>query len=100
MPRDVNTVLGRAYVTHPPFVSATAAKQPSVIRKAPVMLFDPYSQQMFACTKPGDAAAAPDLHPVPHPAGGTSIALRVLQLALLSSVAVMIWFMLSILQTT
>lgn len=99
MPREVN-VLGRAHVTHPPLVSATPHTQPSVVRKAPVMLFDPYSHEMFAYTKPGGAATIPDLHTVPPATSGASKALRVLQLALLSSVAVMIWFMLSILQTT
>jgi hypothetical protein len=67
-----------------------------------VVLFDPYSQQMLAYTTPGDAPMSQELVPVPVPiaAGGASTARRVLQLALLSSVAVVIWFMLSHLQTT
>lgn len=91
-------------VIHPPVVPATSSTQPSTVRRAPVVLFDPYSQQMLAYTKPGDAPMSQELVPVPVPvpvaARGASTARRVLQLALLSSVAVMIWFMLSILQTT
>ena len=100
MPRDVKTAVGRDSVTDPHLVPATQPTQASAVHKAPLMLVDPYSQQMFAYTKIGDAAAIQDLHPVPDAAGGASKMLRVLQLALLSSVAVMIWFMLNLLQTT
>jgi hypothetical protein len=79
---------------------------PTAVRRAPLELFDPYSdQQILAFTK---AAAIPQLDPAPagpaghasHASSGGSKALLVLQLALLSTVGVMVWYMLTILQTT
>jgi len=99
MPRDLKTVSVRDPVTQPPLVPATPPSR-SEVRKTSVMLFDPYSQQIFAYTKPGDVATIQGSPPVHGAAGGASKALRVLQLALLSSVAVMIWFMLSLLKVT
>jgi hypothetical protein len=83
MPRDVRT-------------------EPPPTHPAPLRLFDPYSQQVIVCTRPGGAARIPRLLPVPdgEPAAGPSRASRLLQLALLSSVAVVIWFLLRILQAT
>jgi hypothetical protein len=75
-------------------------RQSSSVRKAPVMVVDPYAQQMVAYAKPGDAAPIPDRHREPIAAGGASTAVRLIQLALLSSLAVMLWFMLSMLQHT
>lgn len=76
--------------------------QPPPDHEAPLRLFDPYSQQVIVCTRPGGATKVPDLHPVPDgvAASGPSRASRLLQLVLLSSVVVVIWYMLRILQTT
>ncbi len=90
MPRAAKSALAREPVPTPS----------SAIHKVPVMLVDPYSQEMFAYTRPDDPAMIQELRPAPAAQGGASTLRRVLQLALLSSVAVMIWFMLSILQTT
>jgi hypothetical protein len=95
MPRDEKTVHPRDAVTDPPL--APPATPPSGGDKPPLAIFDPYSQRVIACSRPGGAAAIPDRRPVPA-AGGASAAVRVLQLALLSSVAVVIWFMLSVLR--
>jgi hypothetical protein len=73
---------------------------PSSVRRAPLMLLDPYSDRIIICAQAGGVAAGPAPHPVPGAARGPSIALRVLQLALLSSVAVVVGFMLIILQAT
>jgi hypothetical protein len=73
MSRDVKTV--------------PRSRQSSSTSQPPLQLFDPYSQQMIVCTKPGGDTTA----------GGTSKASLLLQLALLSSVAVMVWYMLRIL---
>jgi hypothetical protein len=78
---------------------------PTAVRKAPLELFDPYSdQQILAFTR---ASAIPQFEPAPAghashtgSAGGSSKALLVLQLALLSTVGVMVWYMLKILQTS
>jgi hypothetical protein len=99
MPRDAKPLLAPDPVTHPP-EQATLPKEPSAIHKAPLALVDPYSQQMFAYTRPDHVATIQDLRPTPDVTGRASKLQRLLQLALLSSVAVLIWFMLSILQTT
>lgn len=99
MPRDAKYALGRDPTTPPP-IAQTIRPTPSSIPKPPVMLVDPYSQRMFAYTKRDDAMMIQHTRPAPDATGGASKLQRVLQLALLSSVAVMIWFMLSILQTT
>jgi hypothetical protein len=106
MRRDVKTAPGRDPVPPLALTSATrrtpSPTQPPATHKAPLTLFDPYSQQMIVYTKPGGMTPSPDLSPAPggDAAGGTSRALRLLQFALLSSVAVMVGYMLSILQTT
>jgi hypothetical protein len=63
-------------------------------RKAPLGIFDPYSQQMIAYTKPDEATSGGDHR------RGASMASRLLQLVLLSSVVVIAWYMFGILQTT
>jgi hypothetical protein len=90
--RDAASPLPIARVARP----TPAPKPSSAVRRAPVMLFDPYSQQMIVCTKPGGAIA-----PTPggEAASGGSKAVLLLQLLLLSSVGVLIWFMLDLLQT-
>ncbi len=83
-----------------PLIPATrrtpAPTQPPANHKVPLTLFDPYSQQMIVHTK------RPDLSPVPggDAAGGTAKALRLLQLVLLSSLAVLVWYLLGLLQIT
>jgi hypothetical protein len=64
-----------------------------------VVLFDPYSQEMVVYTKPGGSVVipSPSLAPASDPARGASMALRLVQLVLLSSVAVVIWYLLSML---
>jgi hypothetical protein len=65
-----------------------------------VELFDPYSQQMDAHGKTGSVVMMlPDFSSGPRSdaAGGASNAWCLLQLALLASVAVMVWYMLSLL---
>jgi hypothetical protein len=73
-------------------------REPSQVSGSSVMIFDPYSRQVLAYSKCGDAAALPDL-PLAEaaPASRAPVALRLLQLALLSSLALLIWFMLSLL---
>jgi hypothetical protein len=100
MPRDAKITLGRDPMAARPFVSAMRPAQPSAIRKARLMLFDPYSERMIVYAKPGNAPAKPEPRTAPAAAHGPSKALRVLQLALLSSVLMVIVFMLTILQTS
>ena len=100
MPRDVKPVIERAPMTHLHLVSATPSAQGSSIQRAPVVLFDPYSEQMIAYTHTGAASGSPGLSQLPAAASGVPMAVRVLQIALLSSVGVLIWLMLSLLQTT
>ncbi len=72
--------------------------EPSQVSGSSVMILDPYSQQVLAYSRSGDGTALPDLPlaggaPVPR----APVALRLLQLALLSSLALLIWFMISLL---
>ena len=99
MPRHVKTVLDRAPVTHLSVVQAPPSAQGSSLYKAPVVLLDPLAEPTGAYTHLGDELASLEAAQVPT-AAGPSIAVRVLQLALLSSVGVVIWLMLSLLQTT
>lgn len=69
-------------------------REPSQVSGSSVMILDPYSQQALA----GDGTALPELPlaggaPVPR----VPVALRLLQLALLSSLALLIWFMIGLL---
>lgn len=92
MLRDVSTVSSRD-----PVSSLTLAPANHM---GLVELFDPYSQQMDAHGRAGSVVTVvPGFSSVPHgdAAGGASKALRLLQLALLASVAVMVWYMLSLL---
>lgn len=66
-----------------------APRQSSAPRQAPLQLFDPFSQQVIAYTKPDGATAS-----------GSSKAMLLLQLVLFSSVAVMVWYMLHLLQAS
>lgn len=106
MLRDVKSVPSRAPVSPVPLVTTTrvasAPSHGSAPHQAPLTLFDPYSQQMIVCTKPGTAPGTPELAPAPsgEPTGGTSKVLLAVQIALLASVAVMVWFMLGLLRAT
>jgi hypothetical protein len=64
-----------------------------------IVLLDPYSQEMVVYTKPGGSVVvqSPSLASDRAPASGASKALRLVQLVLLSSVAVMIWYLLRML---
>jgi hypothetical protein len=63
------------------------------------VLFDPYSQEIVVGSRPSGSVVilSPSLAPESVTASGASKALRLVQLVLLSSVAVMIWFMLRML---
>jgi hypothetical protein len=98
MSREVKTVPGQDSMNYPSHVLAASQAHSSSTRKAPLVLFDPYSHQILVCTQPGGAGALSA--PQQRTGRGAVIALRVLQLALLSSLAVMVWFMLKMLQTT
>ena len=105
MVRDENTVPGRNSVSDLPLASATrlAPTQPSTNYNPPLALFDPFSQQMIVHAKAGGATQVPDPStPAPRreAAGGVPKAVRLLQVVLLSSVALMIVYMISLLQMT
>ena len=106
MLRDVNTVPGGDPVSGLPLAPATrlapSPTQPPANRRPSLELVDPFSQQMIVHTKPGTATVTPDLSPVPRrdAPGGAPKALRLLQVALLSSVAVMVCYMVRLLLTT
>jgi len=102
MVRDLTTAPDRDLLPPLPPASVTPSAQPSALHGAPVEILDPYSQQVIICTRPRGAATRTDLVPVPggRAGGGVLWAVRLLQLVLVSGVAVMIWCMLQLLQTT
>jgi hypothetical protein len=73
-------------------------REPSQVSGSSVMILDPYSQQVLAYSRAGDETALPEL-PLAEgaPVSRVPVALRILQLALLSSLALLIWFMVSLL---
>jgi hypothetical protein len=64
-----------------------------------VVLFDPLSRDTVVYTRPGGSVVIsnPPLAPASDPASGASKAWRVVQLVLLSSLAMIIWYMLRML---
>jgi hypothetical protein len=127
MSRDVKTALGSDLVSSPSrspeTPSATAPAQSLVMPKGSVVLYDPYSQEAsrggratastagsvvlfdpysretVVYTKPGGSGVIPNssLASDRETASGASKALRLIQLVLLSSVAVMIWYLIRML---
>jgi hypothetical protein len=73
-------------------------REPSQVSGSSVMILDPYSQQVLACSKAGHAVMMSDVAVAEGAAAPrVPIALRLLQFALLSSVALLIWLMVGIL---
>ena len=73
-------------------------REPSQVSGSSVMILDPYAQQVLAYSRSSDETALPDL-PLAGgaPAPRVPVALRLLQVALLSSLALLIWFMIGLL---
>lgn len=72
-------------------------REPSQVSGSSVMILDPYSEQVLAYSQ-ADAAMMPDRATAAGaPAPRAPVALRVLQLALLSSLALLIWLLINLL---
>ena len=88
----------RPRIQPPQYREAPSAGQGSMAVGPALAIFDPYAEQVLAYTKSGDPTV-PDLPLAEGYEPSVSKAVRILQFVLLSSVALMVWYMISMLQT-
>lgn len=87
----------RPRIQPPQYRESPGTGQGSMAVGPALAIFDPYAEQVLVYTKSGDLTV-PDL-PLADGYEPVSKAVRILQFVLLSSVALMIWYMVSMLQT-
>jgi hypothetical protein len=87
----------RPRIQAPQYRESPGTGQGSMAVGPALAIFDPYAEQVLAYTKAGDPTI-PDLPLAEGYEPNVSKAVRILQFVLLSSVALMIWYMVSMLQ--